>query len=685
MASALLRSEAVYSADSARQQALVWREIWQTASELYKQGSESANNGLLEQAAIVAGDDQGCRYLPLLNLRARIRLRLAQYNSAWQWVRLGLTLKPDSSSLLYTAGLLSLEQKDLDTAEQYFARSTRISRVATQAPVYLAHVHWLQGRQVEAFEEYRELFRTRTDDNLLRSRLLTAASAIKADRYMPELAADVVSYLAFENIDTSLLRPLALSLLHHHIHENNQHLTVEWLSGEPLLLSCLQSLLITDAGLEQLLGNLRFSILSSCTSTLAIPAVLLPLVTAMGYQIRLNEGAWSETARETALLQSLELLCLKLIQLGAAGGAISEQEQYQHQQAIAAVTALFLMYRPLARSSLGEALESDGVCLQDWPPALAERIRTELQELQNLQVQSDQIPSFSAVSDPVSVKVQQQYTLHPYPRWTDTGTWQVSSYPGVLRQHFPLALADWHPERQKNPLQVLVAGCGTGRHAIRLARYFTPLQVSAVDLSSSALAWGKMQAERLGSEINWQQGDLLEIDRLGLSFDVIECSGVLHHMDNPLAGLKALTQVLKPGGLIKIALYSRTARLQISQLRQQLHPLPDNDQDLRTLRGDIVRQQDLPQWQNILMSPDFYSLSTCRDLLCHEQEWVFDIAAIEPWLEQAGLQWVGMLAPEQYSGSSGTADLSPTDWAHIEQQQPDLFAGMYQFYARKIS
>jgi 2-polyprenyl-3-methyl-5-hydroxy-6-metoxy-1,4-benzoquinol methylase len=683
MASALLRSEAVYSADSARQQAQAWREIWQTASELYRQGSESANNGLLEQAAIVAGDDQGCRYLPLLNLRARIRLRLAQYNSAWQWVRIGLALKPDSSSLLYTAGLLALEQKELDTAEQYFARSTRISRVATQAPVYLAHVHWLQGRQVEAFEEYRELFRTRTDDNLLRSRLLTAASAIKADRYMPELAADVVSYLALENIDTSLLRPLALSLLHHHLHENNQHLTVEWLAAEPLLLSCLQSLLIADAGLEQLLGHLRFSILSSCTSTLAIPAALLPLVTAIGFQIRLNEGAWSETARETALLQSLELLCLKLIRLGATRGAVSEQEQYQHQQAIAAVTALFLMYRPLARSSLGEALESEAISLQDWPPVLAERIRTELAELHNLQVQADQIPSFSAVSDPISIKVQQQYNLHPYPRWTDTGTWQVSSYPGVLRQHFPLALVDWHPERQKNPLQVLVAGCGTGRHAIRLARYFTPLQVSAVDLSSSALAWGKMQAERLGSEINWQQGDLLEIGQLGLSFDVIECSGVLHHMDNPLAGLKALTRVLKVGGLIKIALYSRTARQQISQLRQQLHPLPDNDQDLRALRGDILRQQNLPQWQNILISPDFYSLSTCRDLLCHEQEWVFDIAAIEPWLEQAGLQWVGMLAPEQYSGPASAADLTPADWALIEQQQPDLFSGMYQFYARK--
>ncbi|MCY0966927.1 methyltransferase [Parathalassolituus penaei] len=686
MASALLRANAPIPADSdlANRSAREWKDIWLAAAELYRQANDNASPLLLEQAARLAGDDNECRYLPLLNLRARIRLRQGHIGQAWQWINRGLAIKPDSASLLYTAGLLALEQKHLADAEQYFSRSSKISRVSTRAPVYLAHVHWLQGRTVEAFEEYRELLRTRRDDLLLRSRLLMAANVISADYYLPDLAQDLQEYLQWPDIDTAQLRSLTQSLLHHQFQENS-NLTVEWLADNPLLQTALRYLLLADAGLENLLTRLRASILGSCTTSLAIPQALLVLVINIGWQTRLNEGAWFESNRETGLLQSLEMLCLKLIQLDISDtNANDHQEQ---QRAIAAVTALFLMYRPLARSSLGEALASSRIDWLLWPETLRQRVLDELAEQQALQEQAIRIPSFAAVTDEVSCRVQAQYNQHPYPRWTDTGTWQVSSYPDTLRHHFPQALADWHPEQQHKPLQMLVAGCGTGRHALRLARYFTPLAITAVDLSHQALAWGRLQAERLQQSVNWQQGDLLEIGQLGRHFDVIECSGVLHHMDNPLAGLKALSAVLAPGGLIKIALYSRTARRRITELREQLKPLPSTDASLRKLRGHLL--QDQQHWQQILSAPDFYSLSACRDLLCHEQEWLFDISAIESWLEQAGLQWVGMLAPDQHNTQpqkqqQRPGDLSPAEWAELESHKPDLFAGMYQFYARKL-
>ena len=54
--------------------------------------------------------------------------------------------------------------------------------------------------------------------------------------------------------------------------------------------------------------------------------------------------------------------------------------------------------------------------------------------------------------------------------------------------------------------------------------------------------------------------DLLSVSDLGVLFDVIECSGVLHHMEQPADGLSALVQQLKPGGYIKLGLYSEIAR-----------------------------------------------------------------------------------------------------------------------------
>lgn len=687
MASALLRANAPARADSSAHSRSVreWKDIWLAASELYRQANNHQASTRLEQAARLAGEDNDCQYLPLLNLRARIRMRQGHSNLAWHWIQQGLAIKPDSSSLLYTAGLLALEQKDLNQAEHYFAHASRISKVSTRAPVYLAHVHWLQGRAVEAFEEYRELVRTRKEDELLRSRLLLAAGSITADHYLPDLAADLTEYLQWPNIDTTPLRPMVQSLLHHQLQATDS-VTVEWLADNTLLQAALQHLLLADGGLENLLTQLRSSILTSCTTSLAIPQALLALVINIGWQTRLNEGAWAESSRETGLLQSLELLCLKLIQLDA--GDANSKDHNDQQRAIAAVTALFLMYRPLARSSLGEALITASIDTSHWPAGLHQRVQDELQEQQALQEQIPAIPSFAPVTDTVSCRVQAQYNQHPYPRWNDAGTWQVSSYPDTLRHHFSRSLRDWYPERDHQPLRMLVAGCGTGRHALRLARFFTPLAITAVDLSHQALAWGRWQAEYQNQPIDWQQGDLLDIANLGQTFDVIECSGVLHHMDNPLAGLKALANVLESGGLIKIALYSRSARRHISALREQLRPLPSTDTALRKLRAHLLQQGQESHWNRILTSPDFYSLSACRDLLCHEQEWVFDIAAIDSWLDQANLDWVGMLAPDQNSPQrqwlgQRAGDLSPAEWATIEQQQPDLFAGMYQFYARK--
>ena len=59
------------------------------------------------------------------------------------------------------------------------------------------------------------------------------------------------------------------------------------------------------------------------------------------------------------------------------------------------------------------------------------------------------------------------------------------------------------------------------------------------------------------------QADILHLHHLGKEFDIIESTGVLHHMDEPMVGWKALVDLLKPGGLMKIGLYSDLARQHI--------------------------------------------------------------------------------------------------------------------------
>ena len=68
--------------------------------------------------------------------------------------------------------------------------------------------------------------------------------------------------------------------------------------------------------------------------------------------------------------------------------------------------------------------------------------------------------------------------------------------------------------------------------------------------------------------VQLQQLDILDANQLQEIYDVIECSGVLHHMQNPAQGLAALNSKLKPGGYCKIGLYSKLARRKVSTARK---------------------------------------------------------------------------------------------------------------------
>ena len=89
-----------------------------------------------------------------------------------------------------------------------------------------------------------------------------------------------------------------------------------------------------------------------------------------------------------------------------------------------------------------------------------------------------------------------------------------------------------------------------------------------MDLSLASLAYAQRKSNELCfPNIDYLQADILHLHQMGKEFDIIESSGVLHHMDEPMAGWKVLVDLLKPGGLIKIGLYSELARSQIVKTR----------------------------------------------------------------------------------------------------------------------
>ena len=248
-----------------------------------------------------------------------------------------------------------------------------------------------------------------------------------------------------------------------------------------------------------------------------------------------------------------------------------------------------------------------------------------------------------------------------------------------------------HGSDSSNQSNVLVAGCGTGQHSIGTASRFKSSKVLAIDLSLSSLAYAKRKTDELGIEnIEYMQADILDASKLNKKFDIIESAGVLHHMDNPMAGWKVLTDCLKPGGLMRIGLYSELARQHIVKIREEISQkgIGSSDVEMRSFRDTIVRSEK-DHHKLIIKSPDFYSLSTLKDLLFHVQEHRFSIPLIKKCLDELGLKFCGFENQKLVNEfkRSHTAPDSPFDldkWHSYEGKNPRSFYGMYQFWCQKI-
>src|SRR5262249_16646583 len=191
-------------------------------------------------------------------------------------------------------------------------------------------------------------------------------------------------------------------------------------------------------------------------------------------------------------------------------------------------------------------------------------------------------------------------------------------------------------------IDILIAGCGTGQHAIETAQRFAGAATLAVDLSLASLAYAKRKTTETGRvQIEYGQADILKLGALGRSFDLIESFGVLHHLADPFAGWRVLLSLLRPGGFMAVGLYSAMARPAIVAARAFIAGpgSPPPAADIRRCRQDLLA--DGAQFKNVVGSGDFFSMSNCRDLLFHVQEHRLTTPQIAGFIADNGLAFVG--------------------------------------------
>ena len=445
------------------------------------------------------------------------------------------------------------------------------------------------------------------------------------------------------------------------------HSNVRQLISTDILTEFMTVCPIPDIELERLFTTIRHNLLLSLQED-SFPQETLPFLTALACQCFINEYLYNETEEEAKALKAME--------------TIVKQDLEEGKQPSPQVVLLLASYSPLNNYEWHGLLHTTR--------AINEVYIRQVQEPKKERIIAGEIRRFKKPRDKISLEVRKQYEENPYPRWSTIG---LNSNPKTLKEIFArlhLRFSDVASIDLNTP-DILVAGCGTGQHSIGVSTRYKNCNVLGIDLSVSSLAYAKRKSDELGiRNIEYMQADILSLGELDRKFDIIECAGVLHHMQNPKAGWQSLISCLKPGGLMKIGLYSESSRQHIKEIRREIAELGNinRPKQIKTFRNNLICSKEAHH-KEILTSPDFYSLSALRDLLFHVQEHRFTIPQIERHLHDLGLSFCGFENDRanllfQKKNTQPNAIYNLRNWDLFEKENPRIFIGMYQFWCQKI-
>ncbi len=436
------------------------------------------------------------------------------------------------------------------------------------------------------------------------------------------------------------------------------------------LLFFLGSTRLRDAEIEQALTSLRFAMLTSANDP-QVPTYQLSFSCALARQCFINEYVFSQITEEAE--QSLELL------RGISAELAEGKSVPPHR--LAALASYF----PLSSLPSVDTLQR-----ASWPPVFQAVVTQQVSEPLREQQLRERIPSLTEINDPVSRKVREQYEENPYPRWVIVASpSQMLTVDDYLKAKFPFGRFK-APARELTDF--LVAGCGTGQLVISFARLFRGANILAVDLSLASLGYAKRMSEMLGlKNIEFNQADINLLPALSRRFDVISSTGVMHHMADPFQAWHGLVSMLRPGGFMHVGLYSELGRQQVSQAWKFIvdRGYGQSAGEIRRCREDIIGLPDGEPIKEATLSPDFYSLSDCRDLLFHSHELRLTLRQIKQFLAKNQLDFIGFDIREETLKKYG--EMFPVDkaktnldnWAQFEEKYPHTFAHMYLFWVQK--
>ena len=652
------------------------QETFNKIMDLYKKGKYLT---VIEQAKLIT--KQYPEAYMTWNILGASALQMGILDQALQAFEKTTKIKPDFSNGYYNMGVALQNQRNLDVSIEAYNKAISLKPDYPEAYNNMGVALKDQGKLNEALAAFAPTITLKPDHieaynnigiilkgiifkepNPSLYNTLVSLFDQKASERPRDIAKSLTSLLKLDPILKNYLQSICKDQVKIPIQK-----VVTNLSELTLLLKLMSICPITDIEMEYLLTSIRASLLFEITH-LTNTTELLKFQSALALQCFINEYIFNQSEQENRVIKDLE----NVVKL-----TINNNEQPNPQSILCLAS-----YKPLNHYEWYDKLHVGNEIVDVFTRQVVEP-----QQENDLK---SELPFLNKINNKISLKVREQYELNPYPRWVKLAIPLKPEKFSKTIDDKKLNLFNNRIREVKAP-EILIAGCGTGQQSIETAAQIRDSKVFAIDLSLSSLAYAKRKTKKLGVQnIEYMQADILELEKLNKNFDIIECGGVLHHMDDPFAGWQVLVNCLKPGGLMRIGLYSELARRHIVKLREEIRDagIGSKDFEMKLFRLNMI-EAEKTQYKDIQNFNDFYSLSEFRDLLFHVQEHRFTIPQIKGCLSDLGLKFCGFES-ENIISQFKLTNINKKDtynldkWHVFEEANPRAFVGMYEFWCQKI-
>jgi SAM-dependent methyltransferase len=260
----------------------------------------------------------------------------------------------------------------------------------------------------------------------------------------------------------------------------------------------------------------------------------------------------------------------------------------------------------------------------------------------------------------IAAQVSEFYERHPYPPPVDDLDAYVRAWDDRRRRAESHLF--WPDQAYRDDRSILVAGCGTAQ-AARCAARWPRARVMGIDVSETSVAFERELKRKHGLE-NLELG-LLPVERvseLQARFNQVICTGVLHHLVDPDAGLLALRDVLEPDGAMHLMVYAPYGRIGVYMLQEYCRRLSigATGQEIHDLVSSLdALPADHPIVPLLRKSPDFASDAGVADALLHPNDRAYSVPQLIELVERAGLVFGRWLRQAPYLPWCGAPSATP--------------------------